>query len=167
MRLLRHIENVLITLLWGAVLLAAVWCGLLLWSVFADTARADELRILQPSSVRVGGEKFETLRDPYIPQYDGDWQYGAWLGLSLDLVKYGSVGLYYDPTLSFRSANNQIREGALNYEGGIRYIGDLYTVKAYLSHESRHCLECNAQSGTDKRFPVRDSYGAEIEWQIP
>lgn len=122
--------------------------------------------LLQPHKVILEGQKYDNLRDPYIPQYQ--WVYGSSLGLDLDLFsttnRKTKYSLFFNPTLKFRANEQQIRQGGLVYEGGlgIQNKTSIYFVR---QHESLHCLECNADE-TSRNYPVMDAWALRIEWNV-
>jgi hypothetical protein len=129
------------------------------------TCKAYSYELLEPKSVMIEGEYFDSLKDPYIRQYDKSWTYGAALATQLTLV--GQIEnrwrLFYDPKLSFRSTTSQIREGHLNYElGGEIFVKDR-GFRVFRYHESRHALDANE---SERNYPLTDSYKIQLIWEI-
>lgn len=137
-------------------------------------AYAESLRLLEPREALVRGEYYETLRDPYIRQYDESWTYGAALGLALDIAATDSWRLYYDPTLKFRSTESQIRQGGLVYQTGFKAnVNASLSIDVFRWHESLHVLDTEADrphgersESSSKHYPLVDSYGMELKWRL-
>lgn len=145
--------------------------ALLVLCLWPSIAVSESLKLIQPTELHIRGEQYEVLRDPYIPQYENDWTYGAALGTSLDLISYSTWALYYAPTLKFRATESQIRQGGLEYQTGMTYsFSSGMSLDVFKYHESLHCLECNATTedgrSTSKAFPLVESYGLELKWRI-
>lgn len=153
---------------------AWIVCVVTLAVSYCTKASGAEYRLLEPTELVMRWEQYESLRDPYMRQYDDAWAYGASMGVSLDILSGTNAGvqwrLYYDPTFMLRSTASQVRMGGLEYQMGAAFTLDKYTINFFRYHESLHCLECNADTfdggSTSRHFPNVDSYGAEIRWRI-
>lgn len=144
---------------------------LVLLLLSASTASAAEWRLLEPSAAIIRAENYETLRDPYLRQYDSEWTYGVAMGLDIDLLSYKRYRLYYDPILKFRATESQIRQGGLEYQTGFFMpVRKGMSVNVFRYHESLHALEANADTpdgkSTSRHYPLIDSYGIELKWRL-
>lgn len=123
------------------------------------------MEIMEPKSVTLEFEKYRTLRDPYIPEDDGNWRYGAAMTTQFTLVgqKENKWRLFVDPSLRFRGTHSQIREGSLYWEAGGEVRYNNRGVRLFHRHESRHVMEYERQSRT---FPLLDSWVLQSSWEI-
>jgi len=130
----------------------------------ASQAQGGDYRLLEPTNLSVEMEYYDTLRDPYIRQYDSSWTYGSAISTQITLLGRPAKKwkLFLDPKLRFRATESQIRQGGLNYETGL----DISTDRGFRflrRHESLHCLECNESK---RNYPLLDSWVFQINWKL-
>jgi hypothetical protein len=101
-------------------------------------------------------------RDSYMQYDDPDdsdrgeyWVGGAAANFDLDLVRYGSYGLYWDNSVPMYGTNSQVREVGWRWELGVK-LGDHFQV--WHRHESRHVLDAQR----DEKYPLSNDYGMTI-----
>ena len=113
---------------------------------------------------KLTGEYYDRLRDPYIPEDDSNWVYGAALSTKFTLFgdKKQKWRLFYDPKLSFRGTTSQIREGQLDYSFGGEILHER-GIRLYRRHTSRHVLE---RPRFERQYPVEDATCIDLIWEL-
>lgn len=136
--------------------------AVLLALTLSKSAFAYEL--FKPTKVGIEGEKYDTLRDPYIPEDDKSWTYGSAMYMKLSLLgnRKEDWRFFLDPRLEFRGTESQIRYGALYYETGFEILKER-GVRAFRRHHSQHVLEREREGRT---FPLLDSWVVQFEWEL-
>jgi hypothetical protein len=92
-------------------------------------------------------------RDPYAPQYTGQWEQRAALDWDLSVWKYG----YWRNELHTETAGRVPKTVGWQWELGVQVGKHLDLFRA---HHSRHIMD--EPGPTRDRFPVQDSYGVRI-----
>jgi hypothetical protein len=135
---------------------------LLMLAAICEFKKAYGYEILEPTTVILEGEKYDALRDPYIPEQH--WVYGAALTTKFTLFGDRAEGwrTFYDPTFSLRGTESQVREGSLRYEWGAEILKER-GLRVFRRHESRHRMEIAAP---DRSYPVLDSWVIQISWEL-
>jgi hypothetical protein len=139
-------------------LIAAIMC-----IMAASDANAQEYRLLEPTQVSIEAYKYQDLHDPYTAPYDGTISQGAAFTTNLNIVRYHSLGLYWNNNLHFDQVQDgQVRRAGWAYEFGAN-IFPWYghnKVQLFKQHESDHILDVASPTGL--HFPVMDRYGIRI-----
>lgn len=135
---------------------------ILLLSLISTPALSYDL--LLPTHIGLEGEKYENLRDPYMPEEDNKWTYGAAMYSKFTLLgdRSDDWRFFFDPKLKFRSTTSQIRQGGLYFETGFEIIKDR-GIRLFRRHESLHALE---RGRDNDRYPVLDSWVMQLEWRL-
>jgi hypothetical protein len=120
---------------------------------------------LQPKSLGLELEYFETLRDPYVPEDQDKWTYGAAMNTKISVLGSNDnrYRLYFDPELRFRSTTSQIRYGALYFATGLEINTEDRCYRVFRRHLSEHVLERDRPA---RAYPLLDSYVISMEWRI-
>lgn len=146
------IVSLYLLVFWSVVIAALIMCH-----------QANAYELLQPNKVILEGEYYDKLRDPYIPEED-NWTYGTALTTQFTLFGDRPQGyrFFFDPTLSFRSTDQQVRSGALYYELGGEIIRNR-GIRLFRRHLSEHVFE---HAREDRSYRVNDSYVMQIVWDL-
>lgn len=120
---------------------------------------------LEPKTMTLGLEYIDNFKNPYWIEDENHWTYGAELGTKIDIWRKEKLGwgLFFNPTLRFRSTESQIRYGALYFETGLSYKTEDRCYRFFRRHLSEHVFERERDGGD---YPAFDSYQAEVEWEF-
>lgn len=147
--------------------LLIAWCLLVLAQValYCGPAYGSDWKLLEPTSVRLELERYETLRDPYIPEDTDNWVYGTAIATKFTLVgnKKQKWRLFTEPEMRFRATDSQVRYGALYMESGFEIFRPTRSFRIFQRHHSEHVME--RERGT-RAYPLLDSYVVQMEWKF-
>jgi hypothetical protein len=138
-----------------------VLTALILLLGLTPVASAQELHLLSLRELNIEYYRIDNHRDSYFEyadrseQREEHWVGGTAANYTLDMVKYGNWGLYWDNRIHGEGTDAQFREVGWQYELGLQLGPKL---QAYWNHHSRHVLD---DSRAD-RFPLDNFYG--VRW---
>ena len=135
---------------------------LLLATVLTGTATAQtsepSVHVFSLREFALDQYRIDNHRDSYLDYEDPDGATGEhWIGgiaaeFTIDFIKRGDWGLYFDNRVHSAGTNAQIREVGWRYDLGLQLGPD---VQAYWAHHSRHVLDAERED----RFPLDNSFG--------
>jgi len=104
--------------------------------------------------------KFRENRDPYTPEFDGQWKYRLATNFRISL---GHL-IYWDNQVHTEALTNEVKTVGWHYFVGIRLHSK---IDLYWEHHSRHVMEeQRPKDPLDKSnvFPVEDSVGIRFKF---
>lgn len=124
---------------------------------------ANEFHVIEPTHIAIETYKYVDLYDPYIAPLDQTVNYGGDFTTDLNVVRYHSLGLYWNNQLHFdeSATSGQIVRGGWQYELGLKIwpLNGPNKVEVFKQHHSQHIFD---RLGDTDRFPVYDRYGVRF-----
>jgi len=129
--------------------------------------QAAEFYLLEPSHLSVEAHRLDTLREPYLPEYDRvrkepgnsnqteEWEYGAKVNFNLNLVRLFDYSIFWRNVIHGEATDNQFRQVGWKWELGVTIIPK--KIELFHLHHSEHVLESRTELGDN--YPIRDSVG--------
>ena len=125
------------------------------------SVNATTYRLLEVETLDFRYQKFKDRRDPYIPNYDKDWDYRAALDWDLTSLRY----VFWDNSVHVEG----LKDGRVKSVGWHWFLGvkiPIWNVDIYHEHHSQHVMDQDPmeRSGEPlpqgyRKFPVEDSFG--------
>lgn len=141
--------------------------GSFIWTPLAE---AGKIRFLRPLYVGFEAWEIESLRDPFIPQYNThnavdhtkEWSHGAAFLVDMSLLQFTrNSQLYWENRVHMDMIPAHVKSVGWQFEVGLQLGRKL---DLYYGHHSRHILdepepEWLRDFNKNNVFPVRDVYG--------
>lgn len=137
-----------------------LWAGVILMGLLiADgIARSEPSYGLGLSKLDIEYQQFnKDNRDPYAPQYTGEWREGAAILMDISALRW----LYWNNRIHMETTDGSGRATGTGWqwEGGI-HVSEWIDVFQY--HHSRHLLDEPSPVTDPHKFPVENAIGVRV-----